>query len=1527
MHRRLIALATLLAKATHPASAHAALDTGPPHFSTGNAGRRKSRGSIAATVFSLCVLPVAVALTMVTSPSVNAAEITFIETLKQGTGGVNGMSGASDVATSPDGRHVYVAAYNGGGSVAIYSRNQSTGQLTYVGYVTNSAGGPTITAAFAVEVSRDGKNVYAGSPSSNNVAAFSRDANTGALTFVANYHGPDLGLQSAGVVSLSISPDDKSVYSITGSMDGLVVFSRNSSDGRLTLVEEHRDGVNGNLLGQAYSPTHSPINNMAVSADNAFVYVSATDDNAVSVFARNSLTGALTLASTVVDGAGGVDGIQGASSLVLSPDNQFLYVSGQLEDSVAIFSRNTATGALTYVGKRTQGSDGISTLDGARSLAVSPDGRYVYVSANISNAITVFNRNAVTGDLSLATSVTQGTGGVDGIGSVSGMVTDPLSRHLYAAGQTAGSIAVFSLPVPAVVLSTTAHTVDENDPSILLDTGLQVFDADDPNLASASITIASGFIAGDTLSVTPQGNISTSYDAATGILTLTGSDTLAAYQAVLRTVRFQTSDDPSLNSGQTATKTVAFRVHDGINESAAAVVTITVNGSSGPPSYTLNYTAGANGSISGNASQTVIAGGSGSAVSAVPATGYHFAQWSDASTANPRTDTNVNADLSVSSSFAINMYAVTASASGNGSIGPATVDVAHGGTTAFSVVPGSGASLLQVQGCGGTLSGNTFTTGPITSACAVTATFGANEVVVSATAGTGGSITPASVVVEQGGTATFTLAPQAGYSITGVAGCDGTLSGNTYTVAAVTGACTVTASFGIHTPIFTPSAPADRDINALSLMTALPQDMAPQAADHQGNALEVSLVGGRTHFATGRHVLTWRAVTAQGGEGTVQQVLRIWPTVSFSPDQTLGGQAGNFDFFRIALNGRAPVYPLTVNYTVSGDAEGTDLQNGTVVFNDGEIEKSVGFAVLSSMANGSPDRQVQLTLDEALNRGSNRPLTITLSALNQAPAVKLSAWQGGEQRPSIAKDAGPATIAAEIRDPNTNDTHTLQWSGPSGVSFEVTDDGIVIQPGSLAVGVHRFELTTTDSGNPPQVTRSTIDLAVVATTPAVPAGANGWLPNGLPDHPDYAPRESNVLPERAGELSQYLMESDPGTQLALGAYSILHGQHQSELPGSSVGGNTLPNDTVANHGGYFDFVVSNLPRAGESVSVVVPQRAAIPPNPQYRKYDPTTRRWMTFVEDTNNQLASAPGANGFCPPPASEAYRAGLNTGDWCVRLTIRDGGPNDTDGRVDGSVADPGGVGTLSNVVVTGQAGGRSGGGSFDLWMVFATVILAFARRFRQRAGWVAAAAALATVSTSASAEQAGNWYGGAQIGQARSDVSASKLTQQLAQQGHDATVRLSDTTRSAWRIHAGYQWDLAVANVGIEAGYVDLGEVGASFSGPVANVDSFLAAANRLHPASADGYDLSVVARHEFNSRFGLSARVGALRWDNRITTRNLDGAAVRRNDHGIDAAFGIGASAKLNDRWSVTAEATRYGVSGDDIDFLAAGLVYRW
>ncbi|MGX9728587.1 MAG: InlB B-repeat-containing protein [Candidatus Electronema sp. VV] len=73
-------------------------------------------------------------------------------------------------------------------------------------------------------------------------------------------------------------------------------------------------------------------------------------------------------------------------------------------------------------------------------------------------------------------------------------------------------------------------------------------------------------------------------------------------------------------------------------------------------------------------------------------------------------------------------FTVTPSAGTGGSISPATPQtVNHGATTSFTVTPDIGYIIDTVSGCGGTLSGNTYTTGAITANCAVTASFRENN--------------------------------------------------------------------------------------------------------------------------------------------------------------------------------------------------------------------------------------------------------------------------------------------------------------------------------------------------------------------------------------------------------------------------------------------------------------------------------------------------------------------------------------------------------------------------------------------------------------------------------------------------------------------------------------------------------------------------------------------------------------------------------------------------------------------------------
>ena len=105
-----------------------------------------------------------------------------------------------------------------------------------------------------------------------------------------------------------------------------------------------------------------------------------------------------------------------------------------------------------------------------------------------------------------------------------------------------------------------------------------------------------------------------------------------------------------------------------------------------PAQYVLHYTAGSCGTLQGQAEQSVPGGNSGTAVTAVANTGWHFLQWSDASTTNPRTDTNVQAHLSVTALFAPDQYTLNYASEANGCIwGPVAQNVNHGATGALVV--------------------------------------------------------------------------------------------------------------------------------------------------------------------------------------------------------------------------------------------------------------------------------------------------------------------------------------------------------------------------------------------------------------------------------------------------------------------------------------------------------------------------------------------------------------------------------------------------------------------------------------------------------------------------------------------------------------------------------------------------------------------------------------------------------------------------------------------------------------------------
>ena len=89
-------------------------------------------------------------------------------------------------------------------------------------------------------------------------------------------------------------------------------------------------------------------------------------------------------------------------------------------------------------------------------------------------------------------------------------------------------------------------------------------------------------------------------------------------------------------------------------------------------------------------------------------------------------------------------FTITIATSGNGegSTSPGSATVDRGSTASFTVDAMTGSSLAEASGCGGTLEGNVYTTGPISGDCTITVRFDLDTYEVAASSGSGGTVAP-----------------------------------------------------------------------------------------------------------------------------------------------------------------------------------------------------------------------------------------------------------------------------------------------------------------------------------------------------------------------------------------------------------------------------------------------------------------------------------------------------------------------------------------------------------------------------------------------------------------------------------------------------------------------------------------------------------------------------------------------------------------------------------------------------------------
>ncbi|MBF0185981.1 MAG: tandem-95 repeat protein, partial [Magnetococcales bacterium] len=124
----------------------------------------------------------------------------------------------------------------------------------------------------------------------------------------------------------------------------------------------------------------------------------------------------------------------------------------------------------------------------------------------------------------------------------------------------------------AVVLP--GFSYSEGDGTVTFDGNLLLSDPDNSHLQHATVQIVSGYLLGeDQLSVAAPGSLSSQWDAQSGMLTLSGAATVAAYQAALRTITYRNNGGENPTAGN---RSLSYVLYDGLDSAAAVTGTLQV---------------------------------------------------------------------------------------------------------------------------------------------------------------------------------------------------------------------------------------------------------------------------------------------------------------------------------------------------------------------------------------------------------------------------------------------------------------------------------------------------------------------------------------------------------------------------------------------------------------------------------------------------------------------------------------------------------------------------------------------------------------------------------------------------------------------------------------------------------------------------------------------------------------------------------------------------------------------------------------
>jgi len=312
------------------------------------------------------------------------AQISYLGQVFQYQDGLYGMLGGLSVTSSSDHKNIFYTSQYG---LSVFANDTLNHNLSFeTSLLADDDGQTGLYDAKCVKTSHDGKNVYVLSGSRDLISIFNRDITNGSLSLIRTLTSADVNSYSMREPNdMAISNDDRFVYITTRISDRILVFERNTETGDLTIKEIQYPKFNGRP------------SSVRLSNDNLFVYVTLSSSNQIAVYSRNTTTGLLTLVQLVKDGENGVQGLFSPKILEVSKDDKNVYVMNST--SIIMFNRNSTTGELSYVTKYVDGQNGIDGLAGNYCIGISPDDRNIYTASMADTSFVIFDRNTTDGQL------------------------------------------------------------------------------------------------------------------------------------------------------------------------------------------------------------------------------------------------------------------------------------------------------------------------------------------------------------------------------------------------------------------------------------------------------------------------------------------------------------------------------------------------------------------------------------------------------------------------------------------------------------------------------------------------------------------------------------------------------------------------------------------------------------------------------------------------------------------------------------------------------------------------------------------------------------------------------------------------------------------------------------------------------------------------------------------------------------------------------------------------------------------------